>query len=657
METASERRDPFLARVPVDDVMVDLVPEGYDESFPADAIDVGLGGLAMRSSILPDVGSRLRCRFASPHGGSIAADAEVVWAADSGPNVGEFGLRFTDLAVEDAERIAHLVDAWHRALGAPSVANDVCERVSLKLDGVGPVVETDLMRRDADAMVLEQALPFLTIGKGVDAEGRRGTLESVNLRLDGDLPRLMLTVSFTARDESGEPRSNARSSDAEEVDKKVTTTLEDEATHAAHAVSPDTLPEAVVVERPASRPASTSPRLIRQVLVEASSEAEECGIEGKGAFQAKSACESNGDSSPRRDAEESDGERAGSNESRDLLSAYGSRAEASFSARDEDPLLAELGDPNAGLRQLLTRVAPLWARVRGWFIKLWIVASPRLRSWSAFARTGLRRGGSMMRALGATLSKRVLASLPGRDAQRSTTRRQPTRPRSTQLPRQRATRGRMSEGRLIERDADPRAVGRPSRWLARGVLLLSVFALGTLVARLAFGSDDGAEAVGSSKAAEPKASPDDAYAADAYAEPTSPSELPPPADPEIGDEGALAAGPMAEPSFPEVRAAEVRALSFGEARVVGGREFRLNLSVPPTGLRGEPMSNGFKVTLQGSNALDGARTIGAQHPRVARASIVNEGENAVLTVRFAPGDNPAYRVHARGAGLFVTIGR
>ncbi len=98
-------------------------------------------------------------------------------------------------------------------------------------------------------------------------------------------------------------------------------------------------------------------------------------------------------------------------------------------------------------------------------------------------------------------------------------------------------------------------------------------------------------------------------------------------------------------------------LAFGEAHVAGGREFRLRLSVPPTALRGEPMDNGFKVTLEGSNAIDGARRIGATHPRVARASILNQGERAVLEVRFAAGANPAYRVEANGDALMITIGR
>ena len=79
--------------------------------------------------------------------------------------------------------------------------------------------------------------------------------------------------------------------------------------------------------------------------------------------------------------------------------------------------------------------------------------------------------------------------------------------------------------------------------------------------------------------------------------------------------------------------------------------------MPPTALRGEPTSDGFKVTLEGANAVDGARRIGATHPRVAVASILNEGERAVLTIRFAAGANPAYRVEASGDALLITIGR
>ena len=50
----------------------------------------------MRASVLPEVGSTLRCQLDNPAGGeAIEMIGRVVWAHESGPHVGEFGIRFT----------------------------------------------------------------------------------------------------------------------------------------------------------------------------------------------------------------------------------------------------------------------------------------------------------------------------------------------------------------------------------------------------------------------------------------------------------------------------------------------------------------------------------------------------------------------------------
>ncbi|MEM6954156.1 MAG: PilZ domain-containing protein [Myxococcota bacterium] len=191
MQLSSERRNPQLTRVPLDDVLVDLSPEGTHESFPADGLNVGVGGLSMRASILPDVGSKLRCRFQSPHDGeSVDADCEVVWAEANGPNVGEFGMRFTGISDQDQSRIEALVDAWSSEM--------LTERalVSLDLDGVGSPLEGEVAADAGDVLVVEQPLPFLRIGTGISEGQRRGTLQGVDLRFEDDLPRLVLTVQF-----------------------------------------------------------------------------------------------------------------------------------------------------------------------------------------------------------------------------------------------------------------------------------------------------------------------------------------------------------------------------------------------------------------------------------------------------------------------------
>ena len=644
MEAASERRDPQVTRVPLDDVLVDLYPEGLDESFPADAIDVGLGGLAMRSAVLPDVGSKLSCSFRSPEdGGTVAAEAEVVWAADSGPNTGQFGLRFTALDQADAERIAELVDAWHSSLGAISVANDIdslaedpsgARRVSLRLDGVGPAVETELVHTDSDVMIVEQPLPFLTIGKGVDSGGRRGFLESVDLRLDGDTPRLMLTVLFAEAGSS--TLAEARAAAAGAAAPALPETLDEsvlEPRVEAQASSKDLGP--VVAREIDARTGSGTPAPLGGDSLDDYADEEEEALLADGSL---------GDSSVHGlvDSPDSIGDSVDDSVAEGLRdpsaheSLASSEERSAPKARAADPLLSELkANPGAVVRQALGRVLPLWVKVRAWAMVAWAKVGPWIRIAGARCRAfGVRCWTTVRSLRGPRTSKR--------------TQRRPQQPqRQTRAPRRQARPGERARSAPPQEPA-PRELNVRRVAIVGGVVIV----LGIL-GSMAFASSSAGSSTPPIKAPLPEPEPIQAA-------------LPPlPMDPELGDEGSPEAamaqpegGPLDEPSFPAMpTVGDAQPLAFGEAHVPGGREFRLRLSVPPTALRGEPTSDGFKVTLDGSNAIDGARRIGATHPRVAVASIMNQGERAELTIRFAAGANPAYRVEARGDALLVTIGR
>ena len=111
MQTSPMRHAPRSLRVPLDDVLIELSHDELDAPFEADGVNVGTGGLSMRSSLLPDIGSRLRCRFESPADGQpVNASCEVVWAADSGRNLGEIGLRFTEIDTRSALALRRLID-------------------------------------------------------------------------------------------------------------------------------------------------------------------------------------------------------------------------------------------------------------------------------------------------------------------------------------------------------------------------------------------------------------------------------------------------------------------------------------------------------------------------------------------------------------------
>ena len=194
------------ARVPLDEVLIRLYPEGFhEEEFEADGLNVGPGGISMRASVLPQVGSTLRCQLEGPAGGTpIQMVGRVVWAHDSGPQVGEFGVRFTRLSDEDQTRIEALIQLWGRTSAqAPTIR--------LQLDGVGSPIVAELKSETATELSVEQSLPFLAIGSAVQNEtaGRRGHLEAVELKLDDRTPKLVLSIGYETEESAASPSEDS----------------------------------------------------------------------------------------------------------------------------------------------------------------------------------------------------------------------------------------------------------------------------------------------------------------------------------------------------------------------------------------------------------------------------------------------------------------
>ena len=185
---------PRPPRVPLDEVLIKLHPEGFHQEFEADGINVGAGGISMRASVLPEVGSTLRCELDHPTGGeAIEMIGRVVWAHESGPHVGEFGIRFTHLSAVDQSRIEALIQRWGRTSAkAPTVR--------LQLDGVGSAIVAEIQSERDDSLTVEQPLPFLAIGSAMvnETTGRRGRLEAVELEMDEETPKLVLSIGYEA---------------------------------------------------------------------------------------------------------------------------------------------------------------------------------------------------------------------------------------------------------------------------------------------------------------------------------------------------------------------------------------------------------------------------------------------------------------------------
>ena len=183
---------PRQPRVPLDEVLIKLHPEGFHQEFEADGINVGAGGLSMRASVLPEVGSMLRCQLDNPaDGAAIEMIGRVVWAHESGPHVGEFGIRFTHLSDRDQTHIEALIQRWGRAATKAPL-------VQLQLDGVESPIVAEVESETEDGLCVEQALPFLAIGASVlnESSGRRGHLDAIELKMDESTPKLVLSIGY-----------------------------------------------------------------------------------------------------------------------------------------------------------------------------------------------------------------------------------------------------------------------------------------------------------------------------------------------------------------------------------------------------------------------------------------------------------------------------
>ncbi|MBN8615158.1 MAG: PilZ domain-containing protein, partial [Deltaproteobacteria bacterium] len=279
IDTTRERRKSLSPRIPVD-LLVELcatderdkgeraldswsdVSDAFTDSYDADGLDLSATGLRLRSSVLPDVGQRLRCRFDLPDTeGKCEAEGRVVWSNDAGRH-GEFGLRFDSLSasVESAlarwamDRGPSTLPGSEPAPEAPIViapAKETAKKIvaprietpkvlaaspspafglaRVRFDGVSSAIEAEVSLRDESRMDVEQALPFFELGRlaSVDADGstERRRLEHVSLKIENGVPKLVL--GFVAAPSSSAGTLSAPSFD-DEVETSAERTMQDE---------------------------------------------------------------------------------------------------------------------------------------------------------------------------------------------------------------------------------------------------------------------------------------------------------------------------------------------------------------------------------------------------------------------------------------------
>ncbi len=625
MEARIERRAPDVPRIPLD-VLVRLTHEDFEEPFDADGVDVSTGGLALRADYLPEVGDRLRCRFdCPPEGGEIEIDGEVVWAHDAGERSGEFGLRFTALDPYAEHALGQLL----AAVGEPDPLRPTAR---LHLEHVATPIDAEIVSREPGALTVEQELPFLRLGMGVVVEGTgpaHGKLSAVGLRVEGGVPRLVLSVREEAPVEEPAHGAYGADSDAAYADAPP----EDEAQALAATADagdrgewqPDASNEPDATLQDYELPASLLERAGRM-----SEDTSDAALDERPAGHRFELAE--------EQLEE--------------------RLEESARLADSKPAHVE---QRVGLAE---RVGPGLARAREALVAAYDKARPMLAAaWAKLALWGAmaaEKGGPRLKQLvarlgtfGGALGGRISARLAsGKKAKRRTTA-APVR-KTAQPPRLRRQRG--------EEPAPP-----PARKNRRAVVLAALAFVVVAALVYGLGREDAPTPVEEpSAASSPAPAPESIPAFEPPPAPvvapvaTSAARAPEPPEAVAAPEEPQA-GRLDEPSYPSLREAVSRPASssqtYGAAEVPNGRSTTLRMSQPVTALRGEQQPDGFTVTIPGALSLDRAGPIAAANPAIEQAMVLNRGDHAVLTVRFVAGRTPPYRVVARGAAVEVTIGR
>lgn len=643
MQAHVQRRDP---RVPLG-ILVELTHEDFDEAFEADAVDVGPGGLGMRAAFLPDVGSRLTCRFDSPDDGRrIEAPCEVVWARDTGAHVGHVGLRFTELDGEARTAIEGMVSkvAVDSSSSAPArppreaprkqvvepcldePVDDAHAQVRLFLEGVDEAIPARVVARHPDGVRIAQKLALFRLGASVDVQNgmRRHTrIEGVSIRTEADVPELVLDLAY-----GPEEAPDAAPQDASAPGEASPSALEPSAEAAHPEAAPDTIPDPPRAEASAAPPPlpASEPALPEDGHVDAPTPAPSVRVirrSGAGDVQGPVHEDDTGDSFDVMRSSR-----------RGLRRARLAMGVALDRARPEARRLWAL------LLGLWTRLGPMIAVLR-----------TRLRGAVAHVDPAARRFWARTRSR----SGHFVAVVRGRLAQRMPGLAPPKRKRRQTAPPP----GRSNVAHKQKQAKE----GRGSKEGARTLLLSLVAFAGAaaLVYALSPGAAEevevhrevprAAEASTSEPAAtepaarEPKASEGESPSAD---EPQAPGTVPS-TSPYAAQESEEGTSEAEDESAPELTQA------FGAASVPDARSFLLRMSQPVEAIRGIPDEDGFSVIIPDSLSLDRAGPIAAAHPRIERSMIINRGDHAELSIRFAEGESLDYRVTARGHAIEIQL--
>jgi hypothetical protein len=698
-----DRNQRVALRIPVE-----LGQGGFEDPFEASSVNLSKGGLSMRSACLPDPGTRLACRFrALPSGTLLTAQGEVVWAHLDGAESGEFGLSFVDLDPKTEWLIEEML-AEQARLDGPRADGEVTAAVAqLELEGSGGAITARVAKKDGQTVVFEQPLDVLSVGRGVHAHaagvtGKQGSITGVELRMVGSVPMLAVTVAFDERGssvgfvpaetaaEAGPEHDTAPDLTAPEarsdVDPRMTL-LEFEArgglleaeTHASAHADPDADPEfhalaeqdvadddaraghmasvesmaaGLVHELPTANPALDAPdaSLFASPLTVSEPPPPVTPIAREPRIVREPLAQ------PMRDPLASPARESAAPATRELLATQAREPSVSFrvsrrTEADDEAALAAMFEPEASsLQRVATRVL-LALRVHGGALlralgplgeRAWHAAGPVVRTlWlrvSALSRTLIvQRVAPQLGAL-----KRVLV---GAFSQRR--RRKTTAPAAMMASEERSGLWKTVLMSVMGAAAVAMAV-----YAFAPVASDDELATDKPVKRMRKADGAPPDAVATPPAAEPLTAPDPQLVPSAS---NVPASSPFAVDVRGARPSAKSAGTSNTTPVATPPPGKGKALRFGAAQVSNAKRFTLRMSAKITALEGAADAGGFTVVATGGLALDRAGPISSALPSVARSMIINRGDRAELTIRFAEGKKPAYQVTAEGGTLTVVI--
>jgi hypothetical protein len=192
----ADRRDPIALRRPFH-ASIGLGPADALDAVLADAIDLSVGGMSVRSPMLPDVGVQLEFRFMLEDGKTVDGRGEVVWTHDEGSRAGAFGVKF--LAMPGDAR-ASLRRSLEPAAKVAAAGSDT--KVRLHLESMDAPFRARLRERLPGSVVVGHELSFLKLGGKVTVEGAKdnepGVISAVEVEIDPatKTPRLVLTIDL-----------------------------------------------------------------------------------------------------------------------------------------------------------------------------------------------------------------------------------------------------------------------------------------------------------------------------------------------------------------------------------------------------------------------------------------------------------------------------